>query len=109
MSDETKFTASYAGISKMLKSPMVLAALMERAEKVAERARDIAPVGDDTDPHAGRYKASFHTRPGFNNRRNRVEAVVYNDSPEALFVEKGTANNPAYHVLVRALGILGIK
>lgn len=102
---ESKFSASFMGIGQMLRSEMVGAELEKRAEEVASRARDIAPVSATTD-HPGRYKASFHVRMGLNRRRSRVEAVIYNDAPEALFVEKGTVNNPAYNVLTRALDIL---
>lgn len=81
-------------------------AMMILAGKVKARAEVIAPVGDEFDKHAGRYKDQFKTRLGMNFRHNRVEAVVYNDSREALDVEKGNSNTEGQHVLMRALDIL---
>jgi hypothetical protein len=101
----SKFDASFEGIGQLLKSDMIKAALEDRAARVMAEAIAIAPVSEK-DKHPGRYKAAFHIRVGLNRRRSRVEAVVYNDSPEALHVEKGTRNNNPYHVLTRALEVL---
>jgi hypothetical protein len=106
MSDETRFEASYSGISRLLKSPLITEALLKKAEEVKAHAEDISPVGIDPDTHPGRYKGAFHTRTGYNTRRSRVEAVVYNDAPEAVFVEYGTSTNDAHHTLLRALSVL---
>lgn len=103
--DTTKFDASFAGIAQMLRSEMVGLALEGQAKRVLDRAKSLAPVSE-TSAHPGRYRDSFKVRVGLNRRRSRVEAVVYNDSPEALMVEKGTINNPPYNVLTRALDIL---
>ena len=99
------FSASFSGIGQLLKSDMIKDAMSERADKVLAAAIAIAPVSEK-DKHPGRYKRSFHKRVGLNDRRSRVGAVVYNDSPEALHVEKGTRNNNPYHVLTRALDVL---
>lgn len=102
----SKFNASFTGIGDLLKSDIIRDAMKDRADAVRAEAEAIAPVSE-RDKHPGRYKRSFGTRVGLNARRSRVEAVVYNDSPEALHVEKGTRNNDAYHVLTRALAVLG--
>lgn len=105
MSDETKFDPSFVGIGRLLRSDMIAEALMARADAVKQRAEELAPVSDDpNNPHAGRYKDSFHTRLGM--KRARVEAVVYNDAPEAIYVEKGTSVQEGRNVLMRALDIL---
>lgn len=102
--DEVRFDASYVGIGRLLRSEMVGKTLLEKAEQVKSRAEDLAPVGQDGDPHAGRYKNSFET--GLGEKRGRVEAVVRNTSPEAIRVEKGNSKITGYHVLMRALDIL---
>jgi hypothetical protein len=101
----SKFDGSFTGIGQLLKSDMIRRAMSDRADRVRAEAERIAPVSE-RDKHPGRYKRSFGTRVGLNARRTRVEAVVYNDAPEALHVEKGTRNNNPYHVLTRALDVL---
>jgi hypothetical protein len=103
--DESRFEASFDGIGRLLKSDMMKRAMEEHAARVMAAAVVLAPVSEK-DKHPGRYKRSFKMRVGLNARRTRVEAVVYNDSPEALHVEKGTRNNNPYHVLTRALDVL---
>lgn len=103
MSD-VRFDASFPGIARLLRSEMIGKALLERAEAVKSRAEEISPVGDETDPHAGRYKASFETELG--QKLGRAEAIVRNTSPEAIRVEKGNSNIVGYHVLMRAIDIL---
>jgi hypothetical protein len=101
---DAHFHASFVGIKTLLRSEMLGAALMEMADKVKKQAEDISPVGDSTDPHAGRYRDSFHTR--LEHRRGRVMAVVYNTAPEAIRIEKGNSKIEAHHILMRALSIL---
>lgn len=107
MSDETKFTGSYAGIAALLKSEMIGEMLLARAEQVKARAEELAPVSQyPWNKHPGRYKAGFHTRLGLNSKTNRIEAVVYNDAPEAIDVEKGNSHQEGQNILVRALDII---
>jgi len=86
----------------MMSSGMIGEALLERAGKIAAEAVRSAPRGGPDDPHAGRYQDSFHVGLHYNSRYHRIEAKVWNDAPEALFVEKGTVNNEAHHTLMRA-------
>jgi hypothetical protein len=107
MSDETSYSGNLAGVNALLNSPMVSEMLLKKATEVMERAKDIAPVGDPaTDPHSGRYRNGFRVEVRYNALRRRPEAVVINDSPEALMVEKGTSNNEPFNVLARALDVL---
>jgi hypothetical protein len=75
-------------------------------DKIKNRAEVLAPVGSPAEPdeHAGRYKASFsvevHTRGGATH--DRAEAIVKNDSPEAVYVEFGDRGREPYHTLLRA-------
>jgi hypothetical protein len=88
----------------MLRSDFMERAMVEVAEGIMTRAIAIAPVGRGRDKHPGRYKASFHirshSRGGATN--DRAEAVVYNDSEEALYVEFGHYGEEPYRVLARA-------
>jgi len=103
VNNQTEYKGSLEGVRAMLSSEMIGKMLLERAEQIAVRARSLAPVGDpDTDPHSGRYKNSFKVRLSFDASRKRMQAVVYNDSPEAIFVEKGTVNQDPQHILIRA-------
>jgi hypothetical protein len=93
----------------MLQADFMERAMRMFAEEIKARAEAISPVGNaKTDPHPGRYKASFHIRTtrygGVMGRSGmlRAEAVVYNDSPEALYVEYGHRGTEPDRVLARA-------
>ena len=105
MAPAAKFSASYEGIGELLRSDLMQAEMRRRAEKIAERARDIAPVGDpEDDPHSGRYKASFHVSSGVQHHKtSRAYGEVSNDSPEARLVEFGDSTQDGYRTLGRAL------
>lgn len=98
------YDADYKGIGEMLNAPWMVAEMVRRAEKGKAFAETIAPV-DQTGPHPGRYKAAFRVegKVGGGTRHNRAAGRLINDAPEAVFVEYGTANNPAHHVLLRSL------
>lgn len=87
----------------MLRSDFMQAAMLARADAIKRRAESIAPVGSERedDPHSGRYKASFHTR--VHDRggatHDRAEAVVYNDAPEAFWVEFGHRGREPFNTL----------
>lgn len=100
----SKITGRYVGIGELLRSPEMEALCLERAVAVMAVAVATAPVFE-RGPHPGRYKAAFHVKSGTDNgeAKPRAYARVINDSPEALAVEFGTANNDAHHTLLRAL------
>lgn len=99
------FDASYTGIGEMLRSTFMLREMARRAEKVRDEAIRSAPVGKRQDRHPGRYKASFHleqtTHGGAHG--DRAAAYVYNDAPEAFYVEFGTSRQQGRHILRNAL------
>lgn len=100
------FEASYTGIGEMLVAPFMVEAMRARAEKAKVFAEEIAPVydGSGRDDHRGRYKASFSVSAGVHEHKTRrAYGRVTNDSPEAFFVEYGTRNNPAHHVLLKSI------
>lgn len=94
------FKMDYRGVGELLKSSAVEAEMLRRARKVLARCEATAPV-DTGGPHPGRYKASFSVSSG--RRRDRAYAMVTNSSPEALFVEYGTRNNPRHRTMGKAL------
>lgn len=99
-----EFYPDHIGVGKMLRADFMERAMLARAEGIKTRAEAIAPVGGAHDPHRGRYKASFHVRSHSRGgaRNDRAEAVVYNDSPEALYVEFAHWGAEPYHVLAQA-------
>jgi hypothetical protein len=92
------------GVGELLRSPMVEAEMLRRAELIKSIAESIAPIGGPGDPHPGIYKASFHatstSRGGL--RRDRATATVANTAYYARWVEYGTDKVRAHHVLLRA-------
>jgi hypothetical protein len=99
-----------ADVSRMTKTKELLLA---RAESVVQEARAIAPVGDPTDPryssgqfHPGQYRDGIKASvvqlgDGF---VGRVNAWDYKSN----WIEFGTVNLPARHILTRAAeGALG--
>lgn len=100
-----RFKMSNNGVGQLLRSPMVQAEMLRRADVIKVVAEAISPVGQAAwDPHPGLYKESWHTtshsRGG--RRRDRAVAVVWNSAPYARWVEYGTDRVPAHHVLLRA-------
>jgi hypothetical protein len=99
-----QFRADYRGIGEMLCSEEMQADMHRRAERVAAAAEADAPVGGVSDPHRGRYKASFSVESGVREgKTRRAFGRVVNDSPEAVYVEYGNKNIDAHHTLGRAL------
>lgn len=101
---QARFKMSTKGVGQLLRSPMIQAEMLRRAELIKSVAETIAPVGGPSDPHPGAYKAAFYTsstaRGG--RRRDRATATVGNAAYYARFVEYGTERVPAHHVLLRA-------
>jgi hypothetical protein len=102
MSD-VRFTPDYRGIGDMLNSEMMKRGMEVVAGEIMLRAMVIAPVSH-TDDHRGRYLASFHVKSQLDGgaKHDRAEAIVYNDSPEAIYVEFGHHGQEPYHVLASA-------
>ena len=101
-----RFRPDHRGVGEMLRSGMIEGACVLYAEGIKAYAEAISPVGSERDKDSvpGRYKASFHvrhhSRGGATN--DRAEAVVYNDSPEAFYVEFAKWGSEPYRILTRA-------
>lgn len=88
-------------------SPELRAMLLETAERGVEIARQIAPVGDPKyDTHAGRYLAGLEADVGESLKGDRQAGWVRATAPESVFVEWGSRNNEAHHVLLRTVQAL---
>lgn len=95
----------------MLNSFEMMEALRPFGEKIKMEAETIAPVykgkyyGNARGTRwPGRYKASFHIRSRRHSglKGDRAQVDVYNDAPEAIWVEFGNKGDEPYHVLHRA-------
>jgi hypothetical protein len=100
------YNASYPGIGDMLTDEFMIEAMRVRGEAVLARAVSLSPVGkQNRDNERPRYIDSFDpVEAGIRQHGSRrAYARVSNHSNHALAVEYGTRNNPAHHVLVKAL------
>jgi hypothetical protein len=99
------YTPDHAGMREFLNSDMLGDMVNRVAEIIRDRAMMMAPIGDPReDTHPGRYMASFHVRVDrFSGATgDRVQATVYNDAPEAFWVEYGHRGREPYYTLRRA-------
>lgn len=99
------YNPDHVGIGQMLRADFMQEAMRLRAEEIKVRAEILAPVGTERkDTHPGRYKASFHIRVTDRGgaTHDRAEAVLYNDAPEAIFVEFGHHGREPYRTIARA-------
>lgn len=99
-----KFKMSRKGVGQLLRSRMIEADMLYRAEKIDAVAEATSPVGGPADPHRGMYKAGWvvtsTSRGG--RRRDRAIATVTNTAPHAAWVEWGTEKYAGRHVLLQA-------
>ncbi|MER8220883.1 HK97 gp10 family phage protein [Streptomyces sp. NPDC094143] len=99
-----RFKLKRKGVGQLLRSEMIRADLVRRAENIKTTAVAISPVGGARDQHPGQYKGAWEvdsTRRG-GRRRDRAVAYVRNPTYYARWVEYGTERVPAHHVLLRA-------
>lgn len=109
MGRKVEFTLNHRGVGIMLNSFEMMEALRPFGEEIKMKAEVLAPVYEGRyygrDPrYPGRYKASFHIRSRRygGSKGDRAQVLVYNDSPEAFWVEYGNKGNEPYHILHRA-------
>jgi len=100
-----KFKMSKKGVGQLLKSRMIQADMLARAERIEDVAVGIAPVyAGAWDTNRGHYKASFKvtTTNRGGRRKDRATATVTNTAYYARWVEYGTEKVPAHHIMLRA-------
>jgi hypothetical protein len=102
-----RFKMSRKGVGELLRSPMVQAEMLRRAEVIKGVAVATSPVYRG--PTGGHYKASWETssKTRGGRRRDRATATVRNPTYYARWVEFGTDKVPARHVLLRAAQLGG--
>jgi Bacteriophage protein of unknown function (DUF646). len=100
-----RFKMSRKGVGQLLRSPMVQAEMLRRAEVIKGIAVATSPV-DIGGPHPGLYAGSWEADSTSRGGRNRDRAVGYvrNGTYYARWVEygNGPGGGPAHHVLLRA-------
>lgn len=100
-----RFKMKRKGVGQLLRSPMIQAEMLRRAEVIKDVAVSISPV-DVGGPHPGHYKESWEADSTSRGGRNRDRAVGYvrNSAYYARWVEYGNGrpSGPAHHVLLRA-------
>jgi hypothetical protein len=99
-----RFKMKRKGVGQLLKSEMIRADLVRRAEHIKTSAVALSPVGEANDEDRTRYKDAWEvdsTRRG-GRRRDRAVAYVRNPTYYARWVEYGTERVPAHHILLRA-------
>jgi hypothetical protein len=87
---------------EVLQADFMVADMQRRAQAILARGQEIAPVGDpETDPHSGRYKASFYIADEklTGGKTKRAVGRVGNSSPDAVLVEYVDG----HHTLAKAL------
>ena len=104
---QARFKLDKQGVGLLLKSDGMKAVMVERAQRVASRARQIAPTGNAAhDSHPGEYKNSIvvtSTSEG-GARKDRAAAMVTAEAPHARFVEyQPDKNGVAHHTMLRAV------
>ena len=100
------FRLDKAGVAALLKSDGMKAGMLERAERIGARARQIAPVGNAaSDPHPGEYRDSItvsSTNTG-GAKGDRAAAYVTAEADHARFVEyQVDEDGVAHHTMLRA-------
>lgn len=98
------FKMSKTGVGQLLRSPEIQAEMLRRADLIKGVAEATSPVGIDSDPHPGEYKASWVTSSTSRGgaRRDRAAAWVDNTAGHARFVEYGNEHYEGHHTLLRA-------
>jgi hypothetical protein len=86
--------------AKLAESQDVREQLHELAEKAADYARSIAPVGEVRDPHPGAFRDSIEAREG-NTKKGLPTAKIVSTNPAASFIEYGTARTPEHGTFIK--------
>ncbi|WP_353889554.1 HK97 gp10 family phage protein [uncultured Thermomonospora sp.] len=92
-----RYRPDIRGFGRVLASRQMQEEMRQRAERVARRARELAPV--DTGEYARSFRVEVGVREG---PRPRAVALVINDDVAAPYVEWGTSRTPRYRVMGRA-------
>lgn len=100
------FRGDFHGIGEMLNSAEMQADMLRRANAGAAFAESVAPYDAKTD--GTHYRDAFEVTSGALGgvHHDRAYATLSNTDGAALWVEIGSKNNAAHHVLGRALDVM---
>lgn len=102
----SEYRRDEVGMREFLRSDMLLGVVLAVAEEIKMDAIATAPVGSlaEHDRHPGEYISSFGIRSHRDGgaTHDRVEAIVYNDGADALWVEYGHHGSEPFHTLRNA-------
>jgi hypothetical protein len=94
-----KFKPRSAGIGEMLRSPMMVAEMLRRAQQAKAVAEVIAPRR--TGKYAKSFRASAVKRGGIH--KDRACGRLTNRDPAAYQIEVGTKDTPAHRTMITAM------
>lgn len=93
------FTPNPNLLAELERAAAVHEARRRAAEKVAETAQQIAPVGGGPDdPHPGQFRDSIHAE----------DTRVVSDDPAAAYIVFGTSHSPPHDTFRRAADMNGL-
>jgi hypothetical protein len=92
----------------VLNAPWMVEHMRARAERGKAFAEAIAPY-DPTSTDGSHYKDRFRVEVKTDGgiHHDRAEATLWNDDDAARYIEFGTEDTPAFHVLSKALDAMG--
>ncbi|MFY1595488.1 HK97 gp10 family phage protein [Micromonospora sp. WMMD737] len=93
---KVKVRSNRAGIRRMIGEPFMVREVERRAELVRALAVQLSPI------RTGRYVASHTVRSGI-KPNGAAYARVVNNTPYAIYLERGTSKMRAQRILSRAL------
>lgn len=94
------FTPNPSLLSELERAALFEEELKKAAERIAETAQQIAPVGDPSEPddHAGQFRDSIHA--------DGTQVIA--DDPNAVYIIFGTSRTPPHDTLRRAAEMNGL-
>jgi hypothetical protein len=96
------FVANPAFEAELVRSPEMVHALKQIADRKAAKARSIAPVGNpDEDPHPGQFRDSIESDAGIEN--GKAIGRLLSTDPDFVVKEFGSEDTPAHATLRRAV------
>lgn len=103
--NSAEFLEGLAGAEEFLTAAAKMT-MHEVADRIADRARQFAPVGDDSDPHAGQLRDDIGIKgEGVDTGMPYVD--VGSTVPEAVLEEYGTTHSDAHPFMRPALAMEG--
>lgn len=94
------FIPNLAGLAEVRVAPFMVSAVLNVAEGIRDRAKDIANAEFMPPPDTGTYVASLNA--DANVQDGAATGHAHADAPYSLYIEFGTEDTPTYAPLRRA-------